>query len=189
MIMYVQPQEPTIMVAANCLQEQKLSRKRSRSSISRTTSSAAPETKKRRIAKKQVGFRNFVEILPTTSTSTVNDWCNEADAMSFKANIKRDVVYLAKLLKENRVREMDQTEYCTVGIERYCCTPATRAQAKAMKQDRIKAVLQEQIMQKTLGANEPEMIREVAAKYSQHARERALQIADRLVKARKHVSC
>lgn len=182
MIMYMQQNEPTLIVANNYIQEQRLSRKRPRSSISQSTPFAAPDIKKRRVAKKQVSFHNFATILPTASTTTTNDWYNEADAARFRANIKRDVIHIATLCKANRVREMDQSEYCTVGIERYCCTPATRAQVKALKQQRTVAIKQEQILQKMLGTNDPEMVREIAEKYSEQARERALQIAARVVR-------
>ena len=88
---------------------------------------------------------------------------------------------LAWLLKEKQIKTMDQTEHSTVGIERYCCTAATRTQAKQSKQQRIKSVLQEQMMQKVLGVHDPEIIREIAQHYSRDARDKALQLAARLV--------
>lgn len=184
MIMYVQESEPMLMEAVNYLQQrqQMISRKRPRSQQTETTSFAAPEFKKSRSAKKSVSFHNFATVLPTASTSSKKDWYSDSDGAKFKANIKRDVLHIATLCKEHRARELDHTEYTTIGIERYCCTHTTRAHAKLLKQQRIKAVIQEQAMQRTLGTHNPEMIREVAEMYSDQARERAVLIAARLVR-------
>ncbi|CAB9530736.1 expressed unknown protein [Seminavis robusta] len=157
MIMYttLANTEPTLVVSCD---DQKISRKRSRS----------------------CGFTATVTVVPTVSTSNSDNWYNDAEAQSFKANVKRDVVYLAKLCKENRLRDMDHTEFCSVGVERYCCAPATRNQTKAMKEQRVRAVLQQQAAQRAMGIYDPEAIRAVATGYSEQSRDRALQLAARL---------
>jgi hypothetical protein len=177
MIMYTQQNtEPTVLITG-----EKISRKRCRSQLQHSTSEQEIVSKKRRVSVvSSVGFNNTVEILPSTSTSNANDWYSNADAVSFRANVKRDVLHLAQLLQQNRLPEMDQAEYCSVGVERYCCAPATRNQAKAMKEQRVRAVLQQQAQQKSMGISDPEAIRMVAQRMSQQARDRAVQLAARL---------
>lgn len=173
--MYTQQNtEPTVFIT-----DEKISRKRSRSQLQH--SSSERDIKKRRVSiVNSVGFNNTVEILPTTSTSNASDWYSNADALSFRANVKRDVLHLAQLLQQNRLPEMDQTEYCSVGIERYCCATATRSQAKVLKEQRVRAVLQQQAQQKNMGISDPEAIRRVAQQMSLEARDRAVQLAARL---------
>ena len=176
MIMY--NTEPALIIVSDDL---KVSRKRSRSELQRTSSEQAPETKRRRVSiRRTVGFSATVTVMPTTSTSNSNDWIQDSDAIRFRANVKRDVMVLAKYCKENRLKDMDQTEYCSVGVERYCCAPATRNQAKALKEQRVRAVMQQQAAQRAMGVSDPEAIRAVAQQMSKQARDRAVQLAARL---------
>jgi len=189
--MYLIDQQSEPELISTCM-----NRKRPRSLISRTdsNSSTLPEPKKRRVSpititqveEKAVRFSASVVILPETSSTTSNEWYNDQDAARFQSNIKRDVMYLAKLCQTKGAakQQTDVSEYCSIGLERYCCTGATRQAMKTQKTRRVRAVLDTQYAQRQLhnGAVCAMALRHVAEPLSQAARDKATAQAARLVK-------
>ena len=105
------------------------------------------------------------------------DWNDNFDVLRFHANVKRDVQYLSTLMRERRMSDFQETEYCTVGIERHCCTKDTQYQRLALKNLHIHAVLELQEAQRKNGVVDPEAIRQVALQYSLESRDRAARLA------------
>ena len=180
MIMFPQQQssEP-MLISVNDFNFTKLSRKRPRSQIQHTTSEAAPVQKRQRIIK-SVRFATSVENIPSSATDATDNWYNDKDSARFQANVKRDVQYLAKLCQANAVASMDRTEYCSIGLERFCCSTENRKQSKILKQRRARAIMDTQYGQRQVGKSDPEAIREAALKFSEPATKRALALAARL---------
>ena len=178
MIMYLQEQssEPMLISVHDTV---KISRKRSRSQIQHTTSETAPVTKRRRTIR-SIRFANTVDTMPSPSSSTSADWYSDQEAHAFKVNMKRDVQCLAALCKSNSVATLDRTEYCSIGLERFCCSTETRQQSKILKQRRVRAVLDVQYGQRQMGVSDPEAIRRAAQIFSQPATKRAVALAARL---------
>ena len=181
MIMFLQQQSSeSMLISVNDFNNTKISRKRSRSQLQRTTTSEAPITKRRRTIK-AVRFAAAVETMPSASNTSADDsWYSEKDSARFHANVKRDVHHLAKLCQSNAVATMDRTEYCSIGLERFCCSAETRQQNKIQKQRRTRAVMDTQYGQLQTGNSDPEAIREAAQPFSQQATKRALVLAARL---------
>jgi len=161
----------------------KTNRKRPRSQLQRTPSEALcfPAAKKcRTTAKKSVRFLSTVTVLTPDSVTTPDNWYSRQDNNRFKSNIKRDVHHLGMLCKANAVATVDQTEYCLVGLERYCCSAEFQKQCKQMKQKRVQVVLDLQYGQKQIGVRDDEAICCAAERYSALATKRALLLAARL---------
>jgi hypothetical protein len=157
--------------------------KRSRSHLQHFTAASEPELKKHRVgAVKTVTFSSIDVILPVRSTSDSNDWNSKADVLRFHTNVKRDIQYLGKLMKERRLADFQRTEYCSVGIERHCCTKETRYKRKDLNNRHFQSVLELQQAQRKMGVSDPDSIRQVAQQHSQESRARAAALATGLWK-------
>ncbi|CAB9499558.1 expressed unknown protein [Seminavis robusta] len=169
-----------------------VSRKRSRAQLEATV--AVPELKKRRVVvtqeqtpKKSVRFapeQNQVVIVSTASSSET--WYSAQDYAGFKFNMKRDVLYLAQLCKTGNCQYMDRSEYSALGLEKYCCSSGDQKKSKMMKMQRIRCVLDQQMLQRLQGRSEPETIQFMAHVLSQEAVIKALQRAGRVAAAFGH---
>mgnify|MGYP005852874823 CR=1 FL=1 len=168
--MYINVHEDTCCV---------IGRKRPRSAISEVV---APEAKKRRVSisvvpapatTKKVAFAPSTVVIAIDSSA--DTWYNVSDYDSFKKNMKRDVVYMAKLCQQRptagRTVEADLEDYCYIGLEKYCCPRADREESRSMKQQRVQAVLEAQQQNQS-----DECIRECAQQFSQKAVAHALKV-------------
>ena len=131
-----------------------------------TISTVVP--KKRRISlvvaavQKSVRFAVAATEIPVDAVSGPASWYTASDYAGFKGNMKRDVIYFAQRLlycqqqqqaqsnnsNSQCCEELDKTEYCPLGLEKYCSSTADQIRAKHFKQQRIHAVLQQQALQK-----------------------------------------
>jgi hypothetical protein len=160
------------------LQDKLAIRKRSQSHLQHTTSVPEPELKKRSArAVKTVTFSTNNEIIPVRSMSSSKDWDSKADALRFHADTRRDIQYLATLIKERRLEDFQQTEYCSVGIEKHCCNKDTRYKRQALKNLQFHSVLELQRAQRKMGVSDTEAIRRVAEQYSKESSARACTLA------------
>ncbi|CAB9507185.1 expressed unknown protein [Seminavis robusta] len=172
-MMYVLPRREPMLI--NTI---KISRKRSRNQSIEAEATAA--SKKRRVAVKTVRFANTdtVEIISSDDTSSPsNNWITKKDIVRFHVDVKQDVVYLAGLMKQKRMHDFDQTKHCSVGVEKYCRTAATRSQRQASNMQHFRSVLNLQEAQRKLGISNPEAIRQIAEETSQESRQRAISLA------------
>ena len=144
-----------------------------------------PTMKKRRIvkAKKSVSFAATAVEFPAASDNNSESWLTVNDYALFKENVKRDVMYLATLHKSKQLHRMDRDEFCAVGIEKYTTSHNEQNQMKTLKQQRVMAVLGQQILQKQMGLKEynQEPIQQMATALSQRGVAKAIQRASRLV--------
>lgn len=162
--------------------------KRSRAQLTTTTSSSAtvevPTFKKRRIvkSKKSVSFAT-ADTTTTATTASTGTWFTASDYAGFKENIKRDVLHLATLHKQRQLARMDRSEFCPTGLEKYTASYNEQTTMKTLKQQRLMAVLGQQILQKQMGVKvyNQEPIQHMACALSQPAVAKAIQRASRLV--------
>lgn len=181
-------QSPTTMNAQNIII--RLCRKRTRAELSQTNPVEDDEAtistvvpKKRRIsvvlAKKSVRFAAAATEVPADAVSDPTTWYTASDYTGFKENMKRDVIHLARRLRQEQQpsgEELDKLEYCPWGLEKYCSSTVDQLRAKHFKQQRIHAVLQQQALQKQLiyYYDSSEAVRRMASAMAQPVVNRAL---------------
>lgn len=144
---------------------------------SRAQCTVEPSTKKRRVIK-TVRFAAFAT--QYESVSNVNTWYTADEQAAFKENIKRDVFHIAALCQEKRINELDRTEYSPIGLEKYCCSIAEQEYMKSLRVQCTQAVFYHQLIQRQMGLNMPEPIREVSQLISTPAVNKALARASKL---------
>ena len=189
--MHLPQSEPLLISAEINTDLVKLCRKRSRAQLSQANSTSDDATvatvasKKRRVVKKSVAFSSTVQaiVIPTAAVSSPETWYVASQYTAFKSNMKRDVIYIASLCQQNKCHEMDRTEYCPLGLEKYFCSTADQPRSKHSKQQRIHAVLQQQAMQKAMFGGrvvDSETIRTIACALAKTVCDKAIVRAARL---------
>jgi len=154
--MYLIPTEESLYEISSA-DSKSQSRKRSRAEQSSATdcSSHRPQQRRRVSITKSVRFAT-VQVVPAPCTSSPETWYTPVEYSGFKSNVKRDVMYMAKLcqLKQQLPVEhqpkMNKDEYCPLGLEKYCCSTTEQKRAKSVKVARVQAVLDQQAIQQQL---------------------------------------
>ena len=155
-----------------------VSRKRSRF---QTQNNIESSIKRGRVVK-SVRFAPFAT--QYEAATSIETWYTCKDLDSFKDNIKRDVLRLADLCNRKRLQDLDRSEYCPVGLEKYCCSAADQDHMKFLRTQCIKAVLDQQVIQREMGLSIPEHLRMVAQIFSTPNVEQAVARANKLCRRR-----
>lgn len=105
-------------------------------------------------------------------------WYSLQDYAQFRLNVKKDVVHLANLCRQDSLNKVDFSEQTVVGIEKYCCSANAQHSAKYNKAQLIRAVLDTQAVQRSTGLKDQETIRRMSELLTQASIEEAAQRAN-----------
>ncbi|CAB9504512.1 expressed unknown protein [Seminavis robusta] len=170
-------------------------RKRPRTTGSRTSAplrrmvtpeqiSSAPivRTSRRKRAVRSVSFSESLKAFaPATNTTEEVDatqhWYNRMDYDQFKRNVKQDVLHLARLCRQDSLGKVDFSQQTVVGIERYCRSTREQYSAKKARAQLIRAVLDQQAVQRATGMEDQETIRMMSELHSHSSSQQAYQRA------------
>ena len=138
--------------------------------------------KRRRVVKKSVRFAAFSTQYETTTSPET--WYNAQELTSFRDNMKRDILQIAELCAQKKIQELDRNEYSPLGLEKYCCSASAQDHMKFLRTQCIKAVLDQQSIQRQMGLSLPEPLREVSQTFSAPTVSKALSRASKLCRCR-----
>ena len=140
-----------------------------------------PSTKRRRVVKAVRFSSSATQYEATTGLDT---WYTSKDLASFRDNIKRDVKHISDLCKQKKIEELDRQEYSPIGLEKYCCSSSSQHYMKFLRSQCIRAVLDQQLIQRQMGISLPEPLREVSQTFSTPCVTKAASRAEKLFRRR-----
>jgi hypothetical protein len=177
-MMYLPHQTQLLSAISTDIMTTTFNRKRSPAQQLEETATAPGMNKRTCVAPQQkplkaVRFAEELNQVIVSASIPSETWYSAKECEGFRLNMKRDVYYLAGLCKMGKCQQqhltMDHWEYSALGLEKYCCSSENQKACKAMKQQRVRCVLDQQLLQRIQGRNDIETIRLMAHVLSQQA--------------------
>ena len=123
--------------------------------------------------KKTVEFTDNGEEIIERDYCTADQWYNRQDYSDFRVNVRKEVMHLAELVYNDNLCSADFNEQTVVGIEKYCCSEAQQDSTRSSRAQLVRAVLEQQSMQRVIGTKDPEMIAMLSQFHTQESTQRA----------------